>query len=172
MWPAYQDNPEDVIEVVAESNSLRAVLPVIDGQEKVEAILDLGCQIVAMLEEVCMALALPYDPDIQLNMVSANGGVDQSLSLAWNVPFMVGKIMLYLKMHILRLPGYNILLGQPFDILTQLVVRNFCDENQMITIVDPNTGKKATVPMIPCGSYWFTEKHRAPKKWQEQVSGF
>jgi hypothetical protein len=49
-----------------------------------------------MSEEVCNALALPYDPTIQLNMVSANRGIDQSLRLACNVPFLVGEITLYL----------------------------------------------------------------------------
>src|SRR6266571_3466102 len=89
----------DAIEVAAESNALRAILPMVDGSEKVEAILDPGCQIVAMSEEVCNALAIPYDPSICLNMVSANGGVDQSLSLARNVPFLVREITLYLQVH-------------------------------------------------------------------------
>ena len=43
------EHPEDSnatnskIVVAAESRALRAILPVIDGQDKVEAILDLGC---------------------------------------------------------------------------------------------------------------------------------
>ena len=152
--PSCHDCPEEAIEVVAESNSLQAI------------------QIVAMSEEVCTALALPYDPDIWLNMVLANGGVNQSLGLARNVPFLVGEITLYLQVHVLCSPAYDILLGRPFDILTQSVVRNFCDENQTITIVDPNTGKKAMVPTIPHGSYWFTEKRRIAMRTQEQVLGF
>lgn len=83
----------------------------IDGQERVEAILDLGCQVVAMSEEVCNALALHYDLTVQLNMVSANGGIDQSLGLARNVPFFVSDITIYLQVHILRSPAYEILLG-------------------------------------------------------------
>ncbi len=163
---------QDTIEVAAESNSLRAILPVVDNQEKVEAILDPGCQIVAMSEEVCNALALPYDPTIRLNMVSANGGVNQSLGLARNVPFLVGEITLYLQVHILRSPAYDILLGRPFDILTQSVVRNYRDENQTITILDPNTSKKATVPTIQRGSYRFAERHKTIPKSQPQVLGF
>jgi hypothetical protein len=50
--------------VAAKSSALRAILSVIDGQDKVEAILDLGCQIVAMSEEVCNTLALHYNPTI------------------------------------------------------------------------------------------------------------
>ena len=143
--------------VAVESNMLRAILPVIDGQDRVEAILDPGCQIVAMSEEVSNALALPYDPTIRLNMVSANGGIDQSLGLARNVPFLVGDIVLYLQVHVLCAPAYDILLGRPFDVLTQSVVRNFLDENQTVTILDPNTGRKATVPTIQHSSFRFTE---------------
>ena len=72
-------------------------------------------------------------------MVLANGGVNQSLRLAHNVPFIVGEITLYLQVHVLQEPAYDILLGRPFDVLTQSVVRNYSDENQMVTILDPNT---------------------------------
>jgi hypothetical protein len=106
---------QDDIQVAAESNALRTILPVVNGQDQVEAILDPGCQVVAMLEEVCNALAIAYDPDIRLSMVSANRGVDQSLRLACNVSFLVGDITLYLQVHILHSPAYNILLGRPFD---------------------------------------------------------
>ena len=81
-------------------------------------------------------------------MVLANRGVDQTLRLVRNVVFIVSKITLYLQVHILCSPAYDILLGQPFDILTQSVVRNYCNKNQTITIRDPNTGKTATVPTI------------------------
>jgi hypothetical protein len=43
---------------------LCAILLIADGQKKVEAILDPGCQIVTMLEEICNALALPYNSTI------------------------------------------------------------------------------------------------------------
>ena len=104
------NNPEPV-QVVAESYALRSILPVVDGQDKVEAILDPGCQIVAMSEEVCNALALSYDPVICLLMISANGGINKALGLARNVPFCIGDITLYLQVHVLRNPAYDILLG-------------------------------------------------------------
>ena len=114
--------PDSKIVIAAESRALRAILPVVDGQDKVEAILDPGCQIVAMSEEVCNALALHYDPTIRLHMMSANSGINQSLRLARNVPFMVGDITIYLQVHILCNPAYDILLGRPFDVLTQSIV--------------------------------------------------
>ena len=52
----------------------------------------------------------------------------------------IGDIMLYVQIHIIRSPAYDILLGRPFDVLTESVVRNFTNEDQTITIFDPNTG--------------------------------
>jgi hypothetical protein len=137
--------------VAKESSALRAILPIVDGQQKVEAILDPGSQIIAMSEEVCTDLALVYDPTIILNMQSANGDIDQSLGLARNVPFAIGEITVYLQCHIIRQPAYDILLGRPFDVLTESVVRNFGNEDQTITICDPNSGKRATVPTTARG---------------------
>jgi hypothetical protein len=160
LWENGSSNTsEPNIAVAAESRALCAILPTVDGQDKVEAILDPGCQVVAMSEEVCNALALHYDPTIRLHMMSMNGGVDQLLGLARNVPFLVGDITLYLQVHILRAPAYDILLGRPFDILTQSIIRNYADENQTITIIDPNTNRKATVLTIPCGSFKFADRH-------------
>jgi hypothetical protein len=158
---------QDDIQVAAESNALRTILPIVDGQDQVEAILDPGCQVVAMSEEVCNALAIAYDPDVRLSIVSANGGVEQSLGLVCNVSFLVGDITLYLQVHILRSPAYDILLGRPFDILTQSVVCNYRNENQTITIKDPNSGKSATIPTVAHGSHHFAER-RARTHQQQQ----
>ncbi|ETW80786.1 hypothetical protein HETIRDRAFT_101887 [Heterobasidion irregulare TC 32-1] len=45
------------------------------GQE-VECVIDPGSQVIAMLEGICNKLALIYDPEIVLNMQSANGKID------------------------------------------------------------------------------------------------
>ena len=64
-----------------------------------------------MAEEVCLDLGLVYDPTVVLHMQSANGEVDLSLGLARNVPMHIGDIMLYVQIHIIRSPAYDILLG-------------------------------------------------------------
>ena|ERR1700676_1890949 len=84
-------------------------------------------------------------------MQSANREVDKSLRLACNVPLCIGEITLYVQIHVIRSPTYNILLSQPFDILTESVVCNFANEDQTITIFNPNSGRCATVPMLSCG---------------------
>ena len=104
-----------------------------------------------MSEDICMDLVLIYDPLIILNMQSANGKVDKSLRLVRNIPMQIGDITLYVQIHIICSPAYNILLGRPFDILTKSVVRNFVNKDQAITIFDPNSSSHATVPTTPRG---------------------
>ena len=143
----------DQLVVALESGAVRSVLAVVDANRKKECILDPGSQIVAMSEESCHDLSLSYDPGIVLNMESANGSIDRSLGLARNVPFQIGEIIFYIQVHVIRSPAYDILLGRPFDILTESVVRNFANGDQTITIHDPNTGKRATVPTFARGKY-------------------
>ncbi|KAG6882561.1 hypothetical protein C0995_014435 [Termitomyces sp. Mi166 len=64
--------------IAKDTNSLRAIMAVIDGKEEVECIVDSGSQIVSMLEEIAHHLGLVYDPMVVLNMQSANGAIDQS----------------------------------------------------------------------------------------------
>ena len=135
--------------VATESGSIRAVFALIDNAQKTECILDPGCQIIAMAETICHQLGLGYDPSIILNMESANGNLDKSLGLARNVPFKVGPITCYLQVHIIHAPAYDVLLGRPFDILTESIVRNFANEDQTITLHDPNTRKRITIPTLP-----------------------
>ena len=123
----------------------------INNQTQVEAILDPGSQIIAMSEDVCIDLALPYDPAVILTMQSANGEVDQSLGLARNIPLCIAGITLYVQIHVIRSPAYDILLGRPFDTLTASVVRNYANEDQTITILDPNSDNRATIPTSPRG---------------------
>ena len=82
-------------------------------------------------------------------MQSTNGEVDQSLGLMCNVPMTIGEITLYVQIHIIRCPVHNILLGRPFNILTESVMCNYANEDQAITIQDPNSGLLTTIPTIP-----------------------
>ena len=86
-------------------------------------------------------------------MQSANREVDKTLGLAWNVPILVGDITLYVQFHIVRNLAYGVLLGQPFNILVESIVRNYSNEDQTIMIHDPNSGRIATVPTFPRGTH-------------------
>jgi hypothetical protein len=136
------------LNVAEESYALRSIKMVIDNKEEIEGIIDPGSQIIAMSEGICHDLGLIYDPTIKLNMQSANGEVNQSLGLARNVPCRIGNITLYLQIHVIRSPAYDILLGRPFDVLTESTVKNFANEDQTITIIDPNSKRSITIPTL------------------------
>lgn len=142
----FPDYPTEQLIVAKESLALRTIRPFVNHYMEVEAIIDPGCQIIAMSRTVCYALGLIHDPTITLNMQSANGEVDRSLGLARNVPFSFGDLTLYLQVHIIDSPAYDILLGRPFDVLTSSVVTNYSNEDQTLTLTDPNSGTTVTVP--------------------------
>jgi hypothetical protein len=94
----------------------------VDNCYWVECILDPGCQVITMSASRCNKLGLTYDPSIRLNMQSANGNCSLSLGLVCNVPFLIFSLTFYLQVHIVQLPAYDVLLGRPFDILTESVI--------------------------------------------------
>jgi hypothetical protein len=108
-----------------------------------------------MSEDICHELGLAYHPSIHLPMQSANGGINETLGLARNVPCELSSITLFMQVHIIRDPAYDILLGRPFDVLTKSVVRNYRNEAQTITICDPNSMRSATIPSIT-----HSQRHR------------
>ncbi|KAG5649522.1 hypothetical protein H0H81_003314 [Sphagnurus paluster] len=138
--------------VARESEALRAITLTLAGKDQVEVIVDSGSQIVAMSEEVCLSMHLPYDPTVILNMVSANGTVDPSLGLAWNVPCEVEGITIYLQVHVIHDPAYDILLGCPFDVLTKSNVKTLSEDDTLLTITDPNTGQTLSIPTYKRGT--------------------
>jgi len=83
-------------------------------------------------------------------MQSANGTVDHSLGIIENLVFHFGTIELQLQVHIIEDPTYDILLGHPFDVLTESSIKNYCNKNQTITITDPNNPSRvATMQTHP-----------------------
>ena len=138
------EKPKTVI-VASESQSLRSVYPLINGVGEVEALLDGGSQIVSMSKAVAVELEIPWDPDITVQMQSANRSLEQTLGLAKNVPFLFGHITVYLQVHVIGKPAYKVLLGRPFDCITESVVKNDRDGGQSLTLTDPNTGERCVM---------------------------
>ena len=160
---ASDENRQTII-VAQELHALRSIDLVINEGDGVESILDPGCQIIAMSETVCFNLGLIYDPTIILQMESANGEVNPSLSIARNVRCRIGNIDIYLQIHVIRQPAYDILLGRPFDVLMQSTVQNFADENQTITIRDPNSNRVVTIPTFARGPPRHRKRNAQPRQ--------
>lgn len=147
------------IYVAKESQSLRSVYPLINGIKVEESVTDGGSQIISMAERTALEMGISWNPDIRIHMQSANSQLEMTLGLARNIPFAFGDITVYLQVHIIANPAYKVLLGRPFDVLTESLVKNTADGGQTITIKDPNTGKRSTIPTFPRG-----QDPRAQKK--------
>ena len=139
------------IYVAKESQSLRSVYPLVNGVYQEEAVYDNGSQLVSMDEQEAISAGLIWDPSVTVLLQSANKQVEPSLGLARNVPFLFDDVTIYLQVHIVRNAAYRILLGRPFDTLTESEVRNSKDGGQTITITDPNTKRKRTIPTFERG---------------------
>src|SRR6266568_8633327 len=118
----------------------------IDNKEEIECMVDPGSMIVAMSDSVSHELGITYDPGFKIEMQSENGEVEEMYGLARNIPFTIKDITLFFQVHVIWSPAYDILLGRPFDVLTELGVKNFKNEDQIITITDPNSSRILTVP--------------------------
>jgi hypothetical protein len=138
--------------VAKESASLRAVYPVINGVGTEESLLDGGSQIVSMAKQTALDLDISWDPDVVIHMQSANKQVEKTAGLARNVPFLFNDMAIYLQVHIINSPAYKVLLGRPFDTLTESQIKNARDGGQVVTITDPNTGRRCTIPTHAKGS--------------------
>ena len=136
--------PKSVI-VAGESHALRTLYPLINGAGEVESLLDAGSQIVSMTKSVSVALGVSWDPDITVQMESANKTLTKTLGLAKNVPFLFGTITAYLQVHVVENAAYKVLLGRPFDIITESLVKNAKDGSQSVTLTDPNTGERCVM---------------------------
>ena len=138
------EKPKSVL-VAAESLALRTVYPLINGVSEEESLLDPGSQIVSMSKVAATALQVTWDPDITVHMESANKSLEKTLGLAKNVPFMFGPITVYLQVHVIEKVAYKVLLGRPFDTITESEVKNSKDGSQSITLTDLNTGERCVM---------------------------
>lgn len=144
------ETPKQVY-VAKESNALRSVYPTVNNTSIAESILDGGSQIVSIAKSEAERLNIAWDPDIRINMQSANSQIEPSCGLARNIPFRFNDITLYLQVHVIDGPAYKVLLGRPFDSLTRSLIQNEADGSQMVTITDPNTNRRAVLPTYERG---------------------
>ncbi|KAE9409054.1 hypothetical protein BT96DRAFT_776212, partial [Gymnopus androsaceus JB14] len=134
--------------VAKESSSIREINALV-GERAVHCVADSGCSIVAMSDATSNALGLSFDPKRRILLQSANGKTDWTLGIAKDVPFHFNDIIAFLQVHVIDSPTYNVLLGCPFEVLTQAHVQNFLSGDQHYMLTDPNTDKVVTIPTIP-----------------------
>ena len=137
--------------VAKESHVLHSIIPIIDSCLPIKCILDSGCQIIGMSHAIWMMLKSQLNPKHTVSMQSTNGTVDRSLGIIKNLAFHFRMIELQLQVHIIKDSAYDILLGCPFDVLPESSIKNYRNEDQTITIMDPNDPSRvATMRAHPC----------------------
>lgn len=97
----------------------------------------------------CNALGIIYDPTQCTALQSANSETEWALGIAKDVPFRFGEVTAILQVHIVDSPAYDVLLGRPFEVLTQACTQSFLSGDQHITLTDPNTKRMVMIPTVP-----------------------
>ena len=130
---------------------LRVVPAVINGIGEEEVLLDSGSQIVSMTKKVATANKVSWDPSLSIQMQSANGLLSRTCGLARNVPFTLGEVTVLLQVHVMDAVSYTVLLGRPFDTITESRIVNDKEGDQTVCITCPNTGTKVAIPTYKRG---------------------
>ncbi|KXN91265.1 hypothetical protein AN958_01587 [Leucoagaricus sp. SymC.cos] len=125
--------------------ALRVILALINKVHEEEALLDSGSQIISMSCEAASTCKITWDPELTINMQSANGQITKTCGLAKNIPFNFGNITIHLQVHVMEQAPYRVLLGRPFDVITESQIANSTERQQFISITDPNSGEHASL---------------------------
>jgi hypothetical protein len=125
---------------------------VVNAAKEIESIIDGGSQIVSMSSAIAVQVGAQWDPDITINMQSANSQLETTQGLVKNMPFRFGdEITVYFQVHVIKNAAYDVLLGRPFEVLTASVFENSLDGSQMVTLTEPNTGRRCKMPTYDRG---------------------
>lgn len=151
-----------------ESADLKAVYPLINGNGYAECLMDSGSQVISMASKQAEELGLTWDPELIIRMQSANKQVEASKGLARNVPFLFGDMTIYLQIHVMIDPAYEVLLGKPFEILTEANTKTRADGSVELTLTDPVSKRKLVVPTYDKGQVPRTLQKEVPKESEQQ----
>ena len=79
-------------------------------------------------------------------MQSANRSLSRICGLARNVPFTLGEVIVLLQVYVIEEAPYTVLMGQPFDSITESRIINDQKGNQTVCITCPNTRVMVMIP--------------------------
>ena len=84
-----------------------------------------------------------------MNMISANKSSNETIGLIQDLKVTVAECDFYLQVQVIENAPYGMLLGRPFLTLTEANTRHFLNGDSQITLLDPNTNAKITIPTKP-----------------------
>ena len=102
---------------------------------------------VSCTTEVAAANKMTWNLLLSIQLQSTNGSLFRTCGLAKNMLFTLEDVTVLLQVHVMDMAPYKILLGRPFNTITENMVVNNCEGNQTINITCPNTEARAAIPM-------------------------
>jgi len=105
-----------------------------------------------MTKKVAAANKVTWDPNLSIQIQSANGSLSRTCGLARNVPFTLEGMTVLLQVHIMEEVLYTVLMGCPFDSITESRIINDREGNQTVCITCPNTRVTVTMPTYKRGA--------------------
>jgi hypothetical protein len=110
------------------------------------ATVDDGSQIVSIRQDKWEKIGLPIRSDRIMIMESANKTKDETMGLLQDLKINVGGYDFYLQVQVVKDAPYEMLLGRPFFTLTQATHKHFDNGESRLTLFDPNSGDRITLP--------------------------
>jgi hypothetical protein len=140
----------------------------------VRCVLDTGSEVIAMPKALWETLGLVARPEYLMHMQSVNESSDSTIGVIENLGLDLGVGELYLQVQVIPKAPFHILLGRPFHCLMSATTEDFPDGKQLLTLRDPNTGKRYKIPTriwtdnCPrCKSLGRCEKHKSSSEPEE-----
>jgi Aspartyl protease len=124
----------------------RFVTAQLAGKMTIEALVDHGSEVVSISKEVWQKMGEPLRSDLILCMESANGTKENTLGVLKNFPVQIGPCTFFVQMQVSEHLPVGVILGRPFFMLTGATTTDHPDGSQDLTLLDPNTSMKLTVP--------------------------
>lgn len=161
MVSAFFNAPEDDEMVEgAHSLALRTLEVSLNGVTNATCILDSGCQVIIIRQDIWKKLGMALRPDHIMYMESANGGSNATIGMLPRVVFQIGEVRLPCPVQVVDDGPFECLLGRPFTALAEATTKEYQDGDMDITLKDPNTGYVVTIPT----------QNRKPSKKPQRVT--
>ncbi|KIJ10741.1 hypothetical protein PAXINDRAFT_50823, partial [Paxillus involutus ATCC 200175] len=112
----------------------------------IQCVLDTGSEVITMPKALWETLGLVTRPEYLMHMQSVNESSDSTIGVIENLGLDLGIGELYLQVQVIPKAPFHILLGHPFHCLMSTTTEDFLDGKQLLTLRDPNTGKRYKIP--------------------------
>ncbi|KIJ09843.1 hypothetical protein PAXINDRAFT_46230, partial [Paxillus involutus ATCC 200175] len=112
----------------------------------IQCVLDTGSEVIVMPKALWETLGLVACLEYLMHMQSINESSDSTIGVIKNLGLDLGVGELYLQVQVIPKAPFHILLGRPFHCLMSMTTEDSPDGKQLLTLRDPNMGKRYKIP--------------------------